>query len=481
MSLSGEDEEEEVDVVDEDEDEQSVVVLDQLNSIWDDKKVSRYSDNAGKKRWKCGWCKCDFGGWNATKAIAHVMKESNKDIKPCRAKIADEHKKLYEQLGCKSSKKRDRSKECNQEVNRSIGQHNTKAATALDDRKSRNSSSSSKRSKVSDNGDSPSLLSRFNSTSTPVSVVSEKASSDNKYIQLKIHGGPNPSAESKLTMAVVDCIHSCGLPFGLVSDPKFRKIIHLAKTVGSGFRLPGRNEVGTTLLELNYEAYMEKSMKLLLKEAETYGLTVYGDGATVKKTPLINILFAGAFVPALVMEIANCAAHMAAGGKKDARYIASLFRPYMDKIENEHPGVIDLIFFDGASNVQKGGRVLEASYPRVTVMHGAEHVTSLFFQDIFGYKELSLFKKVCQRAYKFFGSGAMHAPYSIFQKYAKIHNCGKNIGLMRASDTRMGGHAICMMRLLRLKNAIINTVTSVEFISLKVSKQTQRCIVLHFF
>jgi hypothetical protein len=50
---------------------------------------------------------------------------------------------------------------------------------------------------------------------------------------------------------------------------------------------------------------MEKSMKLLLKESETYGLTVYGDGATVKKTPLINILFAGAFVPALVMEIAT--------------------------------------------------------------------------------------------------------------------------------------------------------------------------------
>jgi hypothetical protein len=52
-------------------------------------------------------------------------KESNKDIKPCRAKIVDEHKKLYKQLGCKSSKKRDRSKECIQEVNRSISQQNT--------------------------------------------------------------------------------------------------------------------------------------------------------------------------------------------------------------------------------------------------------------------------------------------------------------------------------------------------------------------
>jgi hypothetical protein len=36
MSLSGENEEEEVNSIDEDEDEESVVVLGQLNSIWDD-------------------------------------------------------------------------------------------------------------------------------------------------------------------------------------------------------------------------------------------------------------------------------------------------------------------------------------------------------------------------------------------------------------------------------------------------------------
>jgi hypothetical protein len=169
-------------------------------------------------------------------------------------------------------------------------------------------------------------------------------------------------AESKLTMAVVDCIHSCGLLFGLVSDPKFWKIIHLAKTVGSSFKLPG-SEVGTTLLDLNYEAYMENNMSLLLKEAETYGLTVYRDGAIVKKDPLVNILEAGAFMAALVLEIAKCAGHMVAGGIKDACYIAPHFRLHMDRIEKDHPLVIDLICFDGISNVQKGGWVSQASFP----------------------------------------------------------------------------------------------------------------------
>ena len=44
---------------------------------------------------------------------------------------------------------------------------------------------------------------------------------------------------------------------------------------------------------------------------------------------------------------------------------------------------MDLVFFDGASNVQNAGRILSARYPRITVGHGAEHVVSLFFSDVF--------------------------------------------------------------------------------------------------
>jgi len=64
----------------------------------------------------------------------------------------------------------------------------------------------------------------------------------------------------------------------------------------------------------------------------------------------------------------------------------------------------------------------------------------------------------------------MHGPYAIFQKYSKHHNGGMAIGMIRAADTRMGGHVISLMRLLRLQDALRNTVTSVEFINMaKVS------------
>ena len=44
--------------------------------------------------------------------------------------------------------------------------------------------------------------------------------------------------------------------------------------------------------------------------------------------------------------------------------------------------LVDLIYFDGTGNVQKVGRIIEAKYPSITSLHGAEHCISLFFSDI---------------------------------------------------------------------------------------------------
>ena len=38
----------------------------------------------------------------------------------------------------------------------------------------------------------------------------------------------------------------------------------------------------------------------------------------------------------------------------------------------------DVIMFDGASNVQLGGKLLKVNYPKLTVMRGVEHTVSLF-------------------------------------------------------------------------------------------------------
>jgi hypothetical protein len=83
---------------------------------------------------------------------------------------------------------------------------------------------------------------------------------------------------------------------------------------------------------------------------------------------------------------------MAKGGKKDAAYIVGLLKPIISWIEQtkdpnnqkiDQGGAVDLVLFDGASNVQNAGKLGSITYPCITVVHGAEHVVSLFFKDIF--------------------------------------------------------------------------------------------------
>jgi len=57
----------------------------------------------------------------------------------------------------------------------------------------------------------------------------------------------------------------------------------------------------------------------------------------------------------------------------------------------------------------------------------------------------------------------MHSLYATFSNYSKDHNDGKPIGLIRAADTRMAGHFIALLRMLRLKAALISAVSSAKF------------------
>jgi len=280
---------------------------------------------------------------------------------------------------------------------------------------------------------------------------------------------PRATADSQLTMAISDLIHSRGLPFSLGSDAKFRKVLTLARNASMSYRPPGRNQIATDLLDLNYSLYMEKNFDSIMKDADIYGISFFGDGATVKKAPLLNILASGVYNSAACIEIVDCSQHMEDGGRKNGKYIANQFHPYIVKCETHTPKVVDLVLFDGASNVQLAGNILNAHFPRISVVHGAEHAMSLFFNDLFKIPELQVFIKISRLVYKFFGSGSMHAPYAIFSKYSKQHNQGKKIGLIRAADTRMGGHVLVLIRMIRLHAALRNTVTSREYLELKVS------------
>jgi hypothetical protein len=73
-----------------------------------------------------------------------------------------------------------------------------------------------------------------------------------------------------------------------------------------------------------------------------------------------------------------------------------------------------------------------------------------------------------RRLYRLFGGGAMHSSYALFCHQSKIFNGGRKVGLLCASDTRMAGHAYAKVRMLRLKDALLATISSAAYKDLKL-------------
>jgi hypothetical protein len=195
------------------------------------------------------------------------------------------------------------------------------------------------------------------------------------------------------------------------------------------------------LLDDIYQSTYDEQMKSLLKESKVFGIAlVFGNGTTIQKVPMMIFLGSSPNNPFALLDIVDCTSKMAKGGKKDAKYVAGLLKPIISRIEEtkdpnnqktDQQGVVDLLLFDGARNVWNAAKLASITYPRITVVHGAEHVASLFFKDIFTkipvFQCLSQFLKWCQHI---FGS-TCHGPHAIFKKHSIMHSNRIYIGFFK--------------------------------------------------
>ncbi len=145
------------------------------------------------------------------------------------------------------------------------------------------------------------------------------------------------------------------------------------------------------LLDDIYQLTYDEQMRSLLKESKVFGTEFFGNGATIQKVPMMIFLGSSPNNPLALLDIVDCTSEMAKGGEKDAKYIVGLLKPIISQIERTQDpnnqktdprGVVELVLFDGASNVQNARKLGSITYPRITVVHGAEHVVTLVFKDI---------------------------------------------------------------------------------------------------
>ena len=106
-----------------------------------------------------------------------------------------------------------------------------------------------------------------------------------------------------------------------------------------------------------------------------------GDGVTISRVLLLNILVSGRNLPVAILELVDFQGHLADGVIKNGTFICNTFLGHF-KIIDPHKSIIDVIMFGGASNFQLAGELLKIHYPKITVMRGVEHTVSLFFNSV---------------------------------------------------------------------------------------------------
>ena len=115
--------------------------------------------------------------------------------------------------------------------------------------------------------------------------------------------------------------------------------------------------------------------------------------------------------------------------------------------------------FDGAYNVQLGGKLLKVYHPKLTVMHGVQHKVLLFFNGVY---KISIVRQIVSDhkvMYNIFGSVIYHQTHSKFKsKYQEFQN--RNIGLFSGNGNRMAGYFMVMHRDLRMQKVLQSTILS---------------------
>jgi hypothetical protein len=282
----------------------------------------------------------------------------------------------------------------------------------------------------------------------------------------------DPHATEWKDIAIADFIFSNGLLMSLVECAKFHKLIQSMRHIPSKYTPPYRKKMPGPLLDDIYQSTYGEQMRSLLKESKVFGIDLCGNGVTIQKVPMMIFLGSSPNNPFALLDIVDCTSEMAKGWKKDAKYIAGLLKPIISWIEEtkdpnnqktDHRGVVDLLLFDDAINVQNAAKLASITYPCITVVHGAEHVVSLFFKDTFTkmpvFQCLSQFSKWCRNI---FGS-TCDGPHVIFKKHSIMHNNCIYIGFIMISECRMAGELIGLLRLLRLRDILRVTIAYKEF------------------
>jgi hypothetical protein len=248
----------------------------ELKSAWEFEKIEKRGGPDKKTRaWFCGWCGVTKMGWNATKVMHHCAKAAGNDVEVCSGNIPKKTLTAFQLYRYKKMGAAGVKRQHSEAFADSVSENQHDVAVMIGDGTIRGSRGKSANTTTVD--------------LTGGGVVAVSASNS-----------------TRLTAAIAEFIYCKGLSFSTAEGEHFLQILKLARLVPKSYHPPPRKLLSNELLELSYQNRIERYMKDLLVDADVYGLSLFGDGATVHGMPLMNILAAGVGEPCAVLAIIDC-------------------------------------------------------------------------------------------------------------------------------------------------------------------------------
>ena len=105
------------------------------------------------------------------------------------------------------------------------------------------------------------------------------------------------SNETRLTLAISNLTIYEGISFSVYQKPRFKKVFDLARTMPKLYQPPNRKLTSKDLLGIIHDQNMESNLSSILKESDIFLLVFLGDGATISRIPLLNILVSRKNIP----------------------------------------------------------------------------------------------------------------------------------------------------------------------------------------
>ena len=467
-----------------------------LDSYWESPYIVLSSNN-GIWSWQCHHCGSTYRGKNASKAGKHLTGLGCQHIVVCKGAISSAWRSLYRDLAQRMAERRAATSNNAAQFQRLQSRHDAASLKSVQKEKDARSQAAKARQSSSDSSHQSSLqfshLSQGNSSGGSLPLISRPAagvrssSTLNSWIQTNSKskpppkgqmtlaaGLPNPTGNEVARNAVARYLISTNKPLSDCEDLLFQTMCLSFRNVDSKFKFPSRGTLTDQYLPAHAKSRREDSYHKLKANAKDFGVAIFGDGATIKRLPLVNLLASSGTCPSALLEIVDCTKHMSEGGIKSAEYIAGLMEPHVEKLGKDH---VDLFLFDGASNVQKAGKLMAIHHPRTTCVHAAEHLISLFLGDICKLRPVQLLMKFYRLVYSYLG-GSRHKLHAVFKKYTRASNQVSDscLILFKLCQLRMGGIFYCFLRLCRVKQPILDTLGCTEAIEANVPIALKRIL-----